>query len=53
MVQQTSAETLAALMRQLRLDDPEAYQAVVCLMERQLARRVEKKSTQDLTGDDG
>ena len=53
MVQKNVSETLAALMRQLRLDDPEAYQAVICLMERQLARRVEKNSTEYLTGNHG
>jgi len=53
MVQPNITETLVALMRQLRLDDPEVYQAIMVLVSRQLDRRVEKKSTEVLTEDCG
>lgn len=43
-------ETLVAQMRAMRLDDPELYEALMLLVSRELGRRVENNSTEQLTG---
>lgn len=44
-----NTETLVALMRAMRLDDPEMYETVMTMVSLELDRRGEKKSTSSLT----
>jgi hypothetical protein len=48
MVNSKVTEELLAIMRQLRLDDPEAYRAVLVLIRR-VGGRVERSSSNRLT----
>ncbi len=44
-----NTETLVALMRAMRLDDPDMYEGVMALVTHMVDRRVDKKSSLDLT----
>ncbi len=44
-----NTETLVALMRAMRLDDPEMYEGLMALVSYVVDRRVDKKSSSCLT----
>lgn len=48
-----NAETLVALMRAMRLDDPEMYEGLMALVRYVTDRRVDKKSSSCLTEEAG